>query len=170
MSQIVPHYEHDHAPVRNANDLEKERLTLGMQTADVFARVIGSWRFIIIQSVILVFWMILNVAAWIEHWDPYPFILLNLVLSFQAAFAGPIIMMSQNRQNEKDRLAAQLDYEINVKAEEEIKVMLQRIEESEGYILEVLMRLKKEDEKLINDLGQHPPAEPHGGVGSSSAG
>ena len=142
MKLAVPHYEHNHPPIRNANDLHAEGLCTGQRTADAFASLIGSWRFIIVQSVLLTIWMVLNVVAWMSHWDPYPFILLNLVLSFQAAFAGPIIMMSQNRQTEKDRIAAQLDYEINVKAEEEIKVILERIEVTEGYILDLLMHTK----------------------------
>ena len=146
MNPAVPHYQHKHAPIRNANDLHEESMSFGQRAADVFASLIGSWRFIIIQSILLTIWIILNLVAWVEHWDPYPFILLNLALSFQAAFAGPIIMMSQNRQTEKDRIAAQLDYEINVKAEEEIKVILERIEVTEGYILEVLMHTKKNAE------------------------
>jgi uncharacterized membrane protein len=73
---------------------------------------LGSWRFIIIQSVLLGVCIILNVMAFINHWDPYPFILLNLVLSFQAAYAAPIIMMSQNRQSEIDRRHAEHDYRI----------------------------------------------------------
>jgi len=75
----------------------------GQRVADRFAAVMGSWPFIIGQSIILVAWVVLNIAAWVQHWDPYPFILLNLMLSFQAAYAAPIIMMSQNRQEERDR-------------------------------------------------------------------
>ena len=142
MKVAVPHYAHNHPPIRNANDVHAAGLSVGQRTADAFASLIGSWRFIIVQSVLLIIWMVLNLVAWMSHWDPYPFILLNLVLSFQAAFAGPIIMMSQNRQTEKDRIAAQLDYEINVKAEEEIKVILERIEVSEGYILDLLTHTK----------------------------
>ena len=148
MNPAVPHYEHKHLPIRNANDLHAENLRLGQRTADAFASLIGSWRFIIFQSILLTIWIILNLVAWFEHWDPYPFILLNLALSFQAAFAGPIIMMSQNRQTEKDRIAAQLDYEINVKAEEEIKVILERIEVTEGYILDLLTRAKAAEAQL----------------------
>ena len=88
----------------------------------------GSWRFIIIQSVILLLWIVLNITAYIEHWDPYPFILLNLALSFQAAYAAPFIMMSQNRQQDIDRLAAKTDYQINVKAELEIELLHQKID------------------------------------------
>jgi uncharacterized membrane protein len=104
------------------------QLSTGARVADVVARVVGSWRFIIIQSVLLVIWMILNLTAWVEHWDPYPFILLNLALSFQAAYTAPIIMMSQNRQSEIDRQAAQHDYDVNLKAELEIELVHQKLD------------------------------------------
>jgi uncharacterized membrane protein len=83
-----------------------------------------SWRFTTIQSGMLIAWIIPNLLVLIAHWDRYPFILLNLVMSFQAAYAAPIIMMSQNRQVQKDRLAAEHDYQINIKAEQEIKAIL----------------------------------------------
>ncbi|MGH6981404.1 MAG: DUF1003 domain-containing protein, partial [Stellaceae bacterium] len=102
--------------------------SIGSRVADIVARVVGSWRFIIIQSILLVIWMVLNAVAWIEHWDPYPFILLNLALSFQAAYTAPIIMMSQNRQSEIDRQAAQHDYDVNLKAELEIELLHQKID------------------------------------------
>ena len=70
---------------------------LGQRVADRVAAIVGSWRFIIIQTTLLLAWIALNVVAYVQHWDPYPFILLNLVLSFQAAYTAPIIMMSQNR-------------------------------------------------------------------------
>ena len=89
----------------------------------------GSWRFIIIQIDILLLWIVLNITAYIEHWDPYPFILLNLALSFQAAYAAPFIMMSQNRQQDIDRLAAENDYQINIKAELEIELLHQKIDQ-----------------------------------------
>ena len=96
--------------------------------ADWVAKTVGSWRFIIIQSVVLGIWIALNLVAIIGHWDPYPFILLNLVLSFQAAYAAPIIMMSQNRQSEIDRRHAEHDYRINVKAELEIELLHDKID------------------------------------------
>jgi uncharacterized membrane protein len=77
---------------------DQYQLTVGQRIADTVAANMGSWRFIIIQSGILVIWIILNVTAYVQQWDPYPFILLNLALSFQAAYAAPFIMMSQNRQ------------------------------------------------------------------------
>ncbi len=103
-------------------------LALGARVSDAVARVVGSWRFIIIQSGLLVVWMALNVTAWVQQWDPYPFILLNLALSFQAAYTAPIIMMSQNRQAEIDRQAAQHDYDINLKAELEIELLHQKLD------------------------------------------
>lgn len=102
--------------------------SVGTKVADRFARIIGSWRFIIIQSAILLCWIALNLIGFIQHWDPYPFILLNLALSFQAAYAGPIIMMSQNRQAEIDRENAQHDYDVNVKAELEIELLHNKID------------------------------------------
>ena len=100
-------------------------MTLGQRLADRIASIMGSWPFIIVQSILLFFWVTANVIGWVRHWDPYPFILLNLTLSFQAAYAAPIIMMSQNRQEAKDRLRAEHDYEVNVKAELEIENLRQ---------------------------------------------
>src|ERR1043165_2685979 len=105
------------------------QLTLGQSIADSVAANMGSWRFIIIQSVLLLVWVVLNVTAWVQQWDPYPFILLNLALSFQAAYAAPFIMMSQNRQQEIDRRKAQNDFDVNVKAELEIELLHQKIDQ-----------------------------------------
>src|SRR4029450_8925392 len=112
-------------PARQAPKLP---LTRGAVLADWVAETVGSWRFIIIQSVLLGIWITLNMMAFINHWDPYPFILLNLVLSFQAAYAAPIIMMSQNRQTEIDRRHAEHDRRINVKAELEIELLHNKID------------------------------------------
>jgi Protein of unknown function (DUF1003) len=99
------------------------RLTPGQRIADAVATVMGSWSFIIVQSAILFVWITANLVVAIRGWDPYPFILLNLALSFQAAYAAPVIMMSQNRQQDIDRKAAENDYRINVKAELEIELL-----------------------------------------------
>ena len=104
-------------------------LTQGQKIADTVAATMGSWRFIIIQSVILLFWIALNVTAFVQQWDPYPFILLNLALSFQAAYAAPFIMMSQNRQQDIDRKHAENDFQVNVKAELEIELLHQKIDQ-----------------------------------------
>jgi len=127
---------------RNVNEIAEEQMTLGQRVADKVADTIGSWRFIITQSIILTIWIILNVTARINYWDPYPFILLNLMLSFQAAYAGPVIMMSQNRQSSKDRLAAEIDHQVNTKAELEIGLLMRRLDELEINMEESQSELK----------------------------
>ena len=118
---------------RNARKSQAYRnihqLTLGQRIADTVAATMGSWNFIIIQSAILLIWIVLNITAYVQQWDPYPFILLNLALSFQAAYAAPFIMMSQNRQQDIDRKAAEHDYQINIKAELEIELLHQKIDQ-----------------------------------------
>ncbi len=120
-------FKHKHPPVQNVNQLIEQRLTFGQRAADAVARAAGSWQFIIIQSIFLALWATLNVVGWFYHWDPYPFILMNLMLSLQAAYTAPVIMMSQNRQAERDRLEAHNDYIINKKAEEEVRVILDHL-------------------------------------------
>lgn len=102
--------------------------TRGQRLADAVAATIGSWRFIIFQSTAIAIWITGNVLTGHGAWDPYPFILLNLLLSFQAAYTAPAIMMSQNRQSELDRRHAETDYEINVKAELEIELLHEKID------------------------------------------
>ena len=132
----------------------------GDRAADLFANAVGSWKFIIIQSVLLAIWITLNVIAWIRHWDPYPFILLNLALSFQAAYAAPIIMMSQNRQASKDRLMAEHDYEINTKAEEELKSVMQHLEAQDDMMLAILQRLEQQHVQLLERIDGVPIKTP----------
>ncbi|MBI1798165.1 MAG: DUF1003 domain-containing protein [Candidatus Eisenbacteria bacterium] len=123
----------------------------GQRLADRVASVVGSWPFIIIQSTILAAWIAVNVylvvmeqlhPGYLRAWDPYPFILLNLMLSFQAAYTGPVVMMSQNRQSEKDRMMAQSDYEVNQKAEEEIEVVMKHLVHQDRLILDAIARLE----------------------------
>ena len=102
--------------------------TRGQRLADTVAATIGSWRFIAIQSTAIAVWITGNVISGSAAWDPYPFILLNLLLSFQAAYTAPAIMMSQNRQSELDRKHAENDYEVNVKAELEIELLHEKID------------------------------------------
>jgi uncharacterized membrane protein len=143
-------YRHDHPPIRNVVVEHETARSLGQRVADRVAMVVGSWPFIIVQSVLLAVWMAVNawlmVAAsrpgFLQAWDPYPFILLNLVLSFQAAYTGPVVMMSQNRQNEKDRLMAQSDFEVNRKAEEEIEVIMKHLAHQDRLILDATHRIE----------------------------
>ena len=108
--------------------LPANHLTWGQRLADTVATTVGSWRFILLQSALIVGWIAWNTQAGSQAWDPYPFILLNLVLSFQAAYTAPAIMMSQNRQAEIDRQQASNDFEVNVKAELEIELLHQKID------------------------------------------
>jgi CRP/FNR family cyclic AMP-dependent transcriptional regulator len=105
---------------RNANEEEEERMTFGQRIADHVAAFGGSWKFIIIFLVGMIAWMTINSVVLHRAFDPYPFILLNLVLSCLAALQAPVIMMSQNRQSSKDRLKSDLDYQVNMKAELEV--------------------------------------------------
>ena len=120
--------------------------TPGEYLADRIAAIMGSWRFIIVQSALLALWIVLNILAWFQHWDPYPFILLNLVLSFQAAFTAPILMMAQNRQSQRDRVQAQEDFDTNVAAKKEIEALqlhLSKIETDKlDKILQILEKMK----------------------------
>jgi len=112
----------------------KTPATLGQRAADKITRYAGSWAFIIGFFIFLIAWMIINVHAWIQTWDPYPFILLNLVLSCIAAIQAPIILMSQNREAEKDRQRAQYDYAVNRKAEREITDIQKQLDRIEKQI------------------------------------
>jgi len=140
---------HNHPPVLNINRRHDDSLSAGERIADRLAEIMGSWKFIVIQSLVLSGWIALNAIALVRHWDPYPFILLNLALSFQAAYAAPIIMMSQNRQADKDRLMAEHDYQINTKAEQEVKSIMQHLEQQDEVMIDILRRLEAQHEALL---------------------
>jgi uncharacterized membrane protein len=127
-SPQFPEFVYQQPVVRNINTAFEEQAGIGQKGADWVVRMVGSWRFIIAQSILLLIWIVLNITGWVFQWDPYPFILMNLVLSTQAAFAAPIIMMSQNRQAAKDRLESHHDYEVDLKAEAEIRLILEQLE------------------------------------------
>ena len=124
-----------------------EALSVGDRIADKVALVMGSWTFIIWQSVIVLVWMALNIVALVFHWDPYPFILLNLLFSTQAAYAAPIIMMSQNRHAERDRYQANADYETNVKAKQEIEALQKHLSSIETDKLDKIITMLEEARK-----------------------
>jgi CRP/FNR family transcriptional regulator, cyclic AMP receptor protein len=114
---------------RNLNVEEQERMTLGQRVADKVATFGGSWPFIFVFGAIMLFWVLLNSTALLSHhYDPYPYILLNLFLSMLAAIQAPVIMMSQNRQTAKDRLKGDLDYEVNLKAELEVAQLHRKVD------------------------------------------
>lgn len=137
-------------------------LTLGQRLADHVAAIVGSWPFIIVQTILLILWIVANVwLAWRaadpnRAWDPYPFILLNLLLSFQAAYTGPVVMMSQNRQAEKDRMTAQNDFDIDRQAEGEIQSIMTHLAEQDKRLLEAMERLDemrgKDHDRLLDQF------------------
>jgi uncharacterized membrane protein len=147
--------------VRHKEVVDPSGLTVGQRIADTVAATMGSWNFILIQSAILLAWIILNVTAYVRAWDPYPFILLNLALSFQAAYAAPFIMMSQNRQQDVDRKAAETDYQINVKAELEIELLHQKLDQLREQEVLALTNAVRELAELLNRSGICAPGE-HG--------
>ena len=125
---------------------EKEKYTLGQRAADSIAKFAGSWAFIFSFSGVLILWMVVNVLLAAGAFDPYPFILLNLVLSCVAAIQAPLIMMSQNRQEEKDRRRAENDYKVNLKTE----IMIEDLYDKVNAILakqSALERQAREDRK-----------------------
>lgn len=134
------------ADTKNWHVAHQESLGFGQRLADSVANGMGSWRFIIIQTLVVGIWMGLNVVGFIRHWDPYPYILLNLLFSTQAAYAAPIIMMAQNRQGERDRVQANNDYQTNIEAKKEIEELMDRLNKIEidklDKIIQMLERIE----------------------------
>lgn len=124
-----------------------ESLGFGQRLADKVANGMGSWSFIIIQSILVILWMGLNVLGFVNHWDVYPFILLNLLFSTQAAYAAPIIMMAQNRQNERDRVQAKADYQTNIDAKKEIEALQMTLDAIEVKKLDKIIQMLEEMKK-----------------------
>jgi len=150
-------FRHDHPPVQNVNQIIATQLTFGQKASDWVATNLGSWRFIIMQTIILGLWVIVNITAWLRHWDPYPFIFMNLVLSLQAAYAAPIIMMSQNRQANRDRLEAHNDYLINKRGEQEVRAILEHLAAQDAALLEIHQLLADLREKMTLSGPQETP-------------
>ena len=126
---------------KNWHVTHASELTSGQRIADAVAAAMGSWIFIIVQSIVLAAWIFVNVFAWMNQWDPYPFILLNLALSFQGAYAAPFIMISQNRQAERDRHQAEEDYRTNIEAEQRIEDLQRRLAALEANKLDYIIRI-----------------------------
>lgn len=135
------------ATKRTWHQEHKDNLSFGSRLADSVATGMGSWRFIIIQTIIVVVWMGLNVIGLVYHWDEYPFILLNLLFSTQAAYAAPIIMMAQNRQNERDRMHAEADYQTNIDAKLEIEALAIKLNKLEVDKLDKIIAMLEQMEK-----------------------
>ncbi len=152
-----PKFQHTHPAVINVNEVADDQLTMGQRVADRVATGMGSWRFIIIQSVIVVVWIISNVWLLTRPFDPYPLILLNLLFSTQAAYAAPVIMMSQNRQAAKDRLMAESDYHCNIKGEEEVRHIMDHLDHQDDLILQIVKRLEEQHMEMREQLAQLDP-------------
>lgn len=139
---------------QNVNERFHEKLTFGQRLADHVAAFGGSWTFIIIFTLILIAWVLLN--SWLlpkgHSFDPYPYIFLNLILSMLAAIQAPVIMMSQNRQTSKDRLAAANDYEVNLKSELEIMNLHAKIDEVRTRQMETLINQQNEQSLQLQSL------------------
>lgn len=130
----------------------KEKYTLGQRAADTIAKFAGSWAFIFSFTGVLVLWMVVNVILAAKAFDPYPFILLNLVLSCVAAIQAPLIMMSQNRQEEKDRLRAENDYKVNLKTEILIEDLYDKVNAILAKQLEMERQLQAESKKYEESI------------------
>ena len=140
----------------NWHKIHEESRGLGEKLADSVATGMGSWKFIIIQTIIVAIWMILNAVGWCYHWDTYPFILLNLVFSTQAAYAAPIIMMAQNRQSDRDREQANADYKTNVESKLEIESLILKLDNIEidklDKMLEIIKLLSEHNHLHLHEI------------------
>lgn len=139
--------------VKNINKEADDQRTLGEKIADQVAAFGGSWTFIIIFVIVLVGWVIVNSFILLNRaFDPYPYILLNLFLSMTAALQAPIIMMSQNRQSARDRLDAAHDYEVNMKAELEIRFLHEKLDDLREQKWLQLVEMQQKQIELLNDI------------------
>lgn len=129
------------AQLKTWHEIHSAERTFGQRIADSISNGMGSWTFIIIQTIFVLGWMACNLIGYLMHWDPYPFILLNLLFSTQAAYAAPIIMMSQKRQNERDRLQAMDDYQTNLEAKLEIEELQRRLNRIETDKLDKILAI-----------------------------
>lgn len=141
---------------KNPEEELQSALTVGQRLADRIAAVGGSWRFITTFAIFLLVWIVINaVVLVIRPFDPYPFILLNLILSCLAAIQAPVIMMSQNRQEARDRLHAMRDYQVNLKAELEIQHLHQKLDHLLSHQWERLVEIQEIQMELINEVRGH---------------
>lgn len=153
---MIDSFRNQDLVAENVNKKFEKRLSLGERLADVIARFGGSWKFILIFLSMILVWMIINTFFFTEEgFDPYPFILLNLVLSCLAAIQAPVIMMSQNRQGEKERLQANEDYVTNLKAELEIQQLHSKLDLFMKRQWETMLDLQQIQIELAEDLLKH---------------
>jgi uncharacterized membrane protein len=145
---LFDHKPHEHV-TQNLNAVHDDALTVGQRIADSVANGMGSWRFVIIQTIIVILWITSNMYFIVHPWDPWPFILLNLVFSTQAAYASPLILMAQNRQAARDRLTAEHAYQINIKNEEETRQLIEHLGQQDDELLKQTEILHGQNEELM---------------------
>jgi uncharacterized membrane protein len=144
---LTARHEVDEQHKHPVNRLIHDEATLGERVADRASASIGSWAFLIIQSILIVFYVTLNVIGFVNHWDPYPFILLNLCFTIQAAYTGPILLLAGNRQAQKDRLRLEHTAEVAETAEKSTLDILAEIERNTEATLRILDHLQKRREQ-----------------------
>ena len=140
-------FRHNHPPVRELSEIDPGPSTYGEKFADWVYENLGSWRFILAQSILVAVWVLLNATAYMQAWDPYPFIFMNLIFSLQSAYTASLILMSQNRQ---DRLKAHNDYLMNIRAEEESKAVLDNFAAQNRALEEIYRELLALKSKMEN--------------------
>jgi uncharacterized membrane protein len=141
-------HQHDHPPVRDLNRETERRLTLADRIAMDFTRLVGSWIFVLAQLGLMLVWVLLNALSIIKRWDPYPFQFLNFIITFEVAAWVLLVLMAFNRQADRDRLRAQHDYELNVKAEEELKALMNHLMHQDEILLQIVNRLDRGDREM----------------------
>jgi uncharacterized membrane protein len=148
IARSLVRHQHEHPPVRDLNREADRHLGPAQRVAEDLGRMVGSWTFLAVQAVLMAAWLALNVAAQFRHWDPYPFLLLNLALTFECSIWASLLLMALNRASLRDRLKAQQDYEQQVKDEEEMKALMSHLEAQDEVLLQVLYRLDRTDREL----------------------
>ena len=141
-------HQHDHPPVRDLNREVERRQTFADRVASDFARLVGSWVFVLVQLGIMVLWVGLNAFNLLRPWDRYPFLFLNLILSLEAAIWVSVVLMALNRIADRDRIRAQHDYELDVKAEEELKALMNHLMHQDEILLQIVNRLDRGDREM----------------------
>jgi uncharacterized membrane protein len=141
-------HQHDHPPVRDLNRDVERRLTFADRAADDLSRLVGSWPFVLAQLGIIVVWIALNAIKAFRQWDPYPFGFLDVVIGVEVAIWVTLVLMSLNRMADRDRLRAQQDYELNVKAEEELKALMNHLMHQDEILLQIVNRLDRGDREM----------------------
>jgi uncharacterized membrane protein len=163
-------HQHDHPPVRDLNRETDRRQTLSERIGFDFARLVGSWVFVLAQVGLMVVWVVLNAISALAHWDAYPYQFLNFILSLEAALWASVVLMALNRMYDRDRLRAQHDYELDVKTEEETKALMNHLMNQDEILLQVLNRLDRSDREMKrllrrlegSEQAQTEPARPGG--------